>query len=556
MAMAQVFIPNPHDSIPSFHQISSSPPLLSPPPSSASSYNDEDHVEFVPRAPPPSPEMQQKNFGPLFEIDPSRFETPRKTELPPSPSNSLDFWTMFTPNKSPLESEPHSPMQQPSPGDPLDSAYCSAHNSTSSRQSNVGSSLSIPISPNSATSSCLGSTFLYSHSDGDTFQNEMRSRTVDLHDDYKSSMTMDMPSPSSLRPRSHTHPSHSLTPHATFHKELYHRQDTFQLFHPHLPTNFDTTNLTNHLPAANRHTSTGNTTADTMGYHDLPTNYRKKLNLKRKSNELSYEATDPMELFSCDNFSGSASSSLEADCLVIHPKSNKKACQEGKNPVIRRQSSSFSGSFSYTGGSSLSPGRDGLTNISAPSTPNHCTTPLLQQNFTSVLHCSPPSVSPAVFSPHQGHHSPYPVTPTPSTSEAAPTSLQSMEVEGDTFMSLGGGGGGCLDSLDSMDCEQTTGVDSLNNTLGVSSFQHISSNNEHQYPNFLVPTHDSTTLGLPQTTVTSCRSYSSGDGYDFNQDPQLDQGCDVYYSSYHESSENMLNSSETAESRFLLSKSL
>ena len=555
MAMAQVFIPSPRDSMRSSLHLPTptSPSLLSPPPSATSSYTDEDHIEFLPRAPPPSPEMQQKQFGPLFEIDPCRFEEPRKSELPPSPTNSLDFSNMFTPNKSPLESEPHSPMQEPSPGDPLDSAYCSAHTSTSSRQSNTGSSLSIPISPNSATSSCFGATFSYSHSDGDAYRNGMRSRTIDFHDGYQVS-GVDAPSPSSssLRPRSHTHPSHSLAPHATYlheqqHHQYHHREDSLHSVHPHLPHSFNTTQLSGGGGGG------GAALLDTRYHHHHDTDtdpsfHRKKSNLKRKSNELGYEVSDSMEAFSCDScFSGGGRGRGNLSEPEWMMKGNKKPCQEGKNPVIRRQSSSFSGALSYS--SSLSPVRDGMSNVSAPPTPNHCTTPLLQQDFVSFLHRHPSSsMTPASFSsPLNQHHSPpYPVTPTPTFSsvEAAPTSLQSMEVGGEEEE-------GGLDSLDSMDCGTGEPTD-LNLTLRRNQASH-----NPLYPPILTPTDNIVTLKPPQPPG---RIFSSGGGgYDFGLDPQLDQGpqgCEVYYSSYHESSQNLLNSSDCEEARLLLSKSL
>ena len=534
MAMAQVFIPNPHDSIPPLHLHTHQPsPSPSSIPSPPSSLQEDDHTHFLPRAPPPSPEVQTKRFGPIFEIDPSRFETPRKSELSISPSNSLEFSAMFTPNKSPLESEPQSPMQ-PSPGDPLDSAYSSTtHTSTSSRYSNAGSSsLSIPISPNSATSCCYKSMLSHSHSDADSFQNGLRSHTAlaqhpNTHHDSSLPVTGHAP-----RPRSHTHPSHTLTPHAA-----QERQEALRSFHPHLPLSFEATR-----PGPG-HSSEGGGILDSR-YHNAirsPPCQQKKSNLKRKSNELGYDP-DPMDVFNYD--SSFSETSSESEWLVVHPKSNKKACQEGENPIIRRQSSSFSGAYSYSG--TLLPVSDGLSNMSAPPTPNQYTTPtpLLLQDFSSLHH---PSLSPPAFSHHQ---TPYPPpTPTPSTEN--PNSLQSMEVAEQGVVEFAGN----LDSLDSMDCgpgEHCTNMDSLGSTLRACS--HLEIVTTPHVPSPPHPTHI-VTVSSPEPSVPTCRSCSSG-GYDFSLNPQLAEGPNVHYSSYDESQQSILNTSSNIESRLLLSKSL
>lgn len=522
MAMAQVFIPNPHGSIPPLHLHNHppSPPLPSPPTFASTSVTDDDSTHFLPRAPPPSPEVQTKRFGPIFEIDPTQFESPRKSEL--SPSNSLDFSTMFTPNKSPLESEPQSPMQ-PSPGNPLDSAYCSTtHTSTSSRDSNAGSSsLSIPISPNSATSNCYQAMLSHSHSDADSFQNGLRSHTA-LTQHPNSHNGPLLPPGAGTRPRSHTHPSHTLTLHTA-----QEREDAIRSFHPHLPLSFDT---------AQPGPVTGSERAGAIfdsGYHDAIKSpfQQKKSNLKRKSNELGYDQ-DPMEIFSYDSYSETSS---ESEWLVVHPKSNKKACQEGENPIVRRQSSSFSGAYSYSG--SLLPLSDGMTNMSAPPTPNHYTTPLMAHNFSSIHH---PSLSPPAFSPHQT-----PFTPTP-------TSLQSMDVAEQGVVECGGN----LDSLDSMDCgpgEHCMNMASLSSTL---RGEQLEINTTSHVPLPPHPTHI-VTVSSPEPSGGPCRSYSSG-GYDFSLDPQLADGpCNVHYSSYDESQQSsILNTGTNAESRYLLSKSL
>ena len=533
MAMAQVFIPNPHDSIPPLHlHTHTSPPLPSPPPS-VSSLSEDDHVRFLPPAPPPSPEMQQRRYISLFEIDPNKFKTPRKSELPPSPTNSFDFSTLFTPNKSPLQSEPHSPTQ-PSPGDPLDSACCSIHNSTSSRESNAGSSsLSIPISPNSAASCCYSSMLSHSHSEGDTFRHCLRSRTAlaqhpGVHDNR---LSADITSPT-LRPRSHTHPSHSLTPHSPYMHEQRRRNDVWAI-HPHLPLSFEATQL-------QPQTSSDGTISDS-GYHEVESPFlRKKLNLKRKSNELGYDL-DLMEQLSYDSFSESACSS-ESEWLVVHPKGNKKACQEGENPMIRRQSASFSGVFT----SNLAPFTEGPSNVSAPSTPSHPATPLLH-DFSSLRHLS---MSPPVFSNQPP--SLFPTTPTLPTD--VPTSLQSMEIAEEGTMDFGGR----LDSLDSMDCglvDHCVEMESLSSTLRGSHLENtvlnsrnLPSNPPHPHPPQIL------TVSSPQPSVPPCRSYSSGGGHDFSQEPQLAQGSNLCFSSYHEGGEFMTTGS--AESKFLLSKSL
>ena len=504
MAMAEVFLPSSaHDSIPPLLlPTSTSPPFLSHPPSTCSSYHDEqDHAQTTPPAPPPSPQEPMK-FGPVFEIDASYFERPRKIERSPSPTNSLDFSAIFTPNKSPLESEPHSPVQ-PSPGDPIDSTYCSAHPSMLSHHSYLGSSQSIPISPTLFTG---GPAVFCSHSDDPTFRNGMRSHTALAQHPHAPSahhlITPDSASPAP-RPRSHTHPSHTLTP------SLLHEQ------HPHLPRSFEATQLMQALEG-------GRGILDS-GYHEalsgeLPVR-QKKMNLKRKSEELGYDG-ESMDQYSCDSYSESGCSGSESDWGVVH-KCSKKTCQEGRNPVIRRQSSSFSGGFTY--GSPLARGREGLANSSAPSTPRHPATPL------DLSH--PPSLSPPVFpSPH---HSPF--TPTPFTE--LPASLQSMEVEVP------------MESLDSMDTgEHSVEMDSLSCQLRGSHLQYGS------HGNGAPPPHNMTLLA-PQGG--GYRSHSSGDSYDFGLHPQLAQGvCGLYFSSYHESSQNVLNESSTAENRFLLSKSL
>ena len=525
MAMAEVFLPNPHDSIqplPRLLPTPTSPPFPSPPPSTCSSYHDDqDHAQAMPPAPPPSPQGPLSG-GPVFEIDASYFERPRKSELPPSPTNSLDFSAIFTPNKSPLESEPHSPAQ-PSPGDPLDSAYGSTHASTSSQHSNAGSSQSIPISPNSITS--IGGPF-YSYSDDQTFRNGLRSQTaLAQHPDTRSGFHLSAESASPApRPRSNTHPSHTLTPHASLLQEQC--QDTLRTFHPHLPVSFDTTQLHQLSRAA------GHTGIFDSGYHEtlaaeLPVR-RSKLNLKRKSNELGYEG-ESMDLFSCDSFSESGGSETEWG--------SKKACQEGKNPVIRRQSSSFSGRFTYC--NSFTSGREGMaSNISAPSTPGHSTTPFLQQVFGGQEHC--PSLSPPVFSSPQ--HTPF----TPAASVDVPTSLQSMEV------------GEVMESLDSvMDTgpgEHCVEMDSLSTQLRGSHLEYASHGNG-TFPAH--PHHHGVTLAPPLISGGGHRSHSSGDTYDFGLNPQLVQGSEFYFSSYQESSQNVLNEATcTAENRFLLSKSL
>ena len=509
MAMAQVFIPNPHDSIPpSLHlHTPPSPSLPSPPLSASCPLHDDDHIPFLPRAPPPSPELPPKKIGSVFEIDPSKFETPRKSELPPSPTNSLDFSTIFTPNKSPLESEPQSPMQ-PSPSNPLDSAYCSAQASTSSRQSNTGfSSQSIPISPNSANSSCYSSMVSYSHSDADSFRNGLRSHTAlaqhpNSYDSCPSSIDAGGPL---LRPRSHTHPTQA---HTGFHRDQPPGQDVLQSFHPHLPLSFDTTQL--QYPSV----SPEGTFLDS-GYHETTVRFpsQRKKHLKRKSNELGYDG-DPMELFNYDSYSETSS---ESEWLVT--KGNKKACPEGENPIMRRQSSSFSGVFTYS--NPLPPISDGLANASAPPTPNHCTTPLLQQDFSLIHHSS---LSPPVFSPHQ---TPLPPTPTPSTE--VPTSLNSMEVAEQ-------GVGETLDSLDSMDCgtgggEHCVDMDSLSSTLRGSHLEHTGSHTHHFCTHIVT-----VSSPPPSTSVPSGRSYSSGDGYNFSQEPLLadETSSNVLFSSYHE----------------------
>ena len=530
MAMAEVFLLNPHDSMAPPHHLlptPTPPPFPSPPPSACSSYHeDTDHAQAMPPAPPPSPQGPVSG-GPVFEIDASYFERPRKTELPPSPTNSLDFSAMFTPNKSPLESEPHSPVQ-PLLGDQLqDSAYGSTYASTSSQHSNAGSSQSIPISPNSITSAGAPGLY-YSYSDDTTFRNCLRSQTAlaqhpDRHSGFHLSAESASPAP---RPRSNTHPSHTLTPHSSLVQEQHHRQEMLRTFHPHLPPSFDTTQL----PQAP--CTTGGILDS--GYHELPELpvRRNKLNLKRKSNELGYEC-ESMDLFSCDSFSESGCSGSECEW------GSKKACQEGKNPVIRRQSSSFSGGFTYS--STLTSGREGVAycNISAPSTPGHSTTPLLEQVFGGPLHHSQdhaPSVSPPVFTSPQH-------TPLTPALDIVPTSLQSMEV------------GEAMESLDSiMDTapgnEHYMEMDSLSTQLRGSHLEYVTHGNRAP------PTHTHLTLAPPQTGGVSHRSHSSGDTYDFGLDPQLAQGSDFCFS-YHESGQSVLNDALcTAENRFLLSKSL
>lgn len=512
MAMAQVFIPSPHDAIPSLHHHKHCSPALPTPPHSVSSLpedEEEDQVSVLPPAPPPSPEMQQRQFGALFEIDPKKFEAPRKSELPPSPTNSLDFSTLFTPNKSPLESEPHSPTQ-PSPGEPLDSAYCSTHNSTSSQQSNPGSSsLSIPISPNSTTSSCYHSILSHSHSEVDPFHPGLRSQTALAQHINDNHLCM---ASSTLRPRSHTHPSHT---HEHHHHDL-------QTVHPHLPISFDTTQLQ----------SLTDTILDS-GYHEESPFPRKK----RKSNQLGY-SNDPMDLF-YNRYSESPCSS-EPEWFMSQPKYNKKSCHEGENPVIRRQSASFSGVFTATS-HRVTPFNDEPANTSAPPTPNHPSTPLLQ-DYCSLRH---PSLSPPIFT--HTHH--FPPTPTD-----VPTSLQSMEIAEEGAMDTGGR----LDSLDSMDCgmgDHCVEMESLSSTLRGSHLENTLLNQR----NFLstpVPSHPTNilTVSSPQPSVPPCRSYSSGDGYDFSQEPQLVQCSNIHFSSYHEGSDGAFTGN--AESKFLLSKSL
>ena len=541
MAMAQVFIPNPHDSIPPLHRHIHTPSLLTSPSPSITTLPEEDQTSILPPAPPPSPEMQPRRFGPIFEIDPRRFETPRKSELPPSsPTNSLDFSTLFTPNKSPLESEPHSPTHV-SPGDPLDSAHCSSHYS-SSQLSNAGSSsLSIPISPNSITNSCYSSKLSHCHSEGDTFS-EMRSQTAlaqhpNVGSNYHST---DSASPAP-RPRSHTHPSHSLTPHTTYTHEQRRRQEV-RTFHPHLPLSFEATQLQSHASPDGQ--------ISDSGYHEADSPVpRKKLNLKRKSDELGYENDLTETAFSCDSYSTSACSS-ESEWLVIHPKGNKKACQEGENPVIRRQSASFSGALTITTTGFSRPFADGTNTFSAPPTPNHPTTPL-SQDLCGVRNSS---LSPTVFPNHQGT-SPLPVTPTPSAVAAvAPSSLQSMDIAEETAM----------DSMDSMECGMGMGdqadhcveMDSLSNTLRGSHLEHTF-NTHNGFFSSPSPPHkllQVATLSTPQPSVISSRSYSLRDGYDFSQEPQL---ANIYcFSSYHEGAEGGFSSMGSPESTFLLSKSL
>ena len=548
MAMAQVYIPNPHDSIPSLHLHTHTPPppLPSPPLSVSSSLQDDDPVSFLPPAPPPSPEVQQRRFGTIFEIDPSRFEAPRKSELPPSPTNSFDFSAMFTPNKSPYESEPQSPTL-PSPGNPLDSAYCSTHNSTSSQPPNPGSSsLGIPISPSLDANNCYSSLMSYSHSEGDTFRHGLRSQTALSQHPNSHDNCLSTTSPT-LRPRSHTHPSHTVTPHTAQEQQ----QQLVRSFHPHLPHSFETTQLHSHG------SSEGAAILDS-GYHESVESpfKRKKLNLKRKSYELGYDP-DPMDMLSYDSCSESACSS-ESDWQVIHPKGNKKACQEGENPVIRRQSASFSGVFT---GVCLTPITDGLSNMSAPPTPNHSTTPFFQHDFVSLRHLS---MSPPIFSLH---HTPCPPTPTLSTD--VPTSLQSMEVAEEGGVSLGDR----LDSLDSMDTgalDHCVDMDSLSSTLRGSHLEtsgHQNVTTSHLSPSHLPHSHlspphshlsqNATVYSpSPQPSVPPCRSYSSGDGYSFSQEPQLAQGSNVYFSSYHEGGEGAFMNTGSAESKFVLSKSL
>ena len=527
MAMAEVFLPNLHESVPPphHHLLPTSPPFPSPPPSTCSSYHeDTDHTQAMPPAPPPSPQGPISG-GPVFEIDASYFERPRKTELPPSPTNSLDFSAMFTPNKSPLESEPHSPVQ-PSPGDPLDSAYGSTHASTSSRRSNLGSSSqSIPISPNSVTSAG-GLGLFYSYSDDTTFRNGLRSQTAlaqhpDTYDGSHLSAESASPAP---RPRSNTHPSHTLTPHTSLLHEQHRRQEMLRAFHPHLPLSFDTTQLPQVSGMAGGILDSG--------YHEALIPELPIRRNKRKSYELGYEG-DSMDLFSCESFSESGCSGSESEW------GSKKACQEGKNPVIRRQSSSFSGGFTYS--NTLNAGRESLgCNISAPSTPGHSTTPLLQQAFGGSLHHSyehAPSLSPPVFTSPQ--HTPFTI----ATSVDVPTSLQSMEV-GEEMESL-------ESVMDTATGEPCVEMDSLSTQLRGSHLEYVTHGN--QAP----PIHTHLTLAPPQIAGGSHRSHSSGDTYDFGLNPQLAQGGDFYFS-YHESGQNTaLNDAAcSAESRFLLSKSL
>ena len=515
MAMAEVYVPNHAcDSLPPLCLPSASHPTFpSPPPSTCSSYHDEqDHGQTTPPAPPPSPQEPVK-FGPIFEIDASYFERPRKSELPPSPTNSLDFSAIFTPNKSPLESEPHSPVQA-SPADTLDSLYSSGHTSLS-QQSNTGSSRSIPIHPVSLS----GRPVLFcSNSDDPTFLNNVRSQTTaapHIPSRHHLSAAADSASPA-LRPRSHTHPSHTLTPHLSlFHEQQQqqHRHDIL-LDHPHLPRSFDATQLTER----------GMGILDS-GYHeaapgDLPLRHR-KLNLKRKSEELGYDG-EAMDLFSCDSWSESGCSGSDSEWRGAH-KCSKKACQEGKNPVIRRQSSSFSGGFTYQ----MPTARESLLNSSAPSTPGHSINLFPLQDPVRLQNCPhQPSLSPPVFpSPH---HSPF--TPTPSTD--IPTGLQSMELAEE----------GAMDSMDTSD--HCVDMDCLSSQLRVSHLEYVS------HGNVAPPTH---TLALPQ--AVGHRSHSSDDSYYFGPTPQLALGSEFHFTSYHESSQNVLNET-SAENRFLLSKSL
>ena len=269
-----------------------------------STCGEDDHLSPYPRAPPPSPELQQRNYFDdlLKALSPSKFNTPRKCEL--SPSNSLDFSTMFTSPRSPgpVISEPDSPtsthaldnhsLEECSPRHSLE--YSNSH--SNSPPGNELSNLHIEPEHSSPQQVCPR-----------------------LSNGFGNSHVSTTPQP--LSP-----PNHFIS----------HSYSETRSVHPHLPLSFETAQVSDQSLRRR---------APSFGCVDDPGHRKRKISLKRKNDDLDI---DTNLQFSFD-YSYSSSSGDSDSWVLVEPSSlplGKKACQD--NQMTRERASSFGSSLMNT----------------------------------------------------------------------------------------------------------------------------------------------------------------------------------------------------------------
>lgn len=356
---------------------------------------DDDHLSPFPRAPPPSPEMQQRNFSDLFAgLTPSKFETPCKFE-----QHSAD--TLELTQVSPLAVHP------------LDSSFGTCSTEYSLRPS---------ASP---THPILRSQDSISHSHSPN--------------SHSNTPSPPLPSLSELSLHFQSSPQHveqerlcnGFSPNHRL--PLPRHSQSFGGVPTPLHHSCYETQVSEPVRGMDSRPRGLSLNSDIQGDSS---HRRRKISLKRKNDEV-----DSLQ-FSFE-YSYSSSSGDSESWVVVDPSSyptEKKVCQD--SPVSRQRASSFGGTFV---------GRS-MSNVGSANPPTHCL-----NNGAVDLRVHPTAFQPqrnsapstVNFQEHQTETHPR----APCGNSGPLSSLASADSEMDCGEGFGLGAVGRLDSLDSMDTE-------------------------------------------------------------------------------------------------------
>ncbi len=497
---------------------------------------DDDHLSPYPKAPPPSPELQQRSFNDIFEgLSPSKFESPCRYE-----QRSADTFGLTQLSRRYPETVASLATH------PLANLYGNCNAENHSHEPNASPTRLLSSSPE-----------IPSHSRSPEYPNS------------RSHSNTSSPPPPSLPPLLELSVHHQLSPqqvgqqqrlpngfsspnrHLSSSPSTTPRRPTSQScnevhsLHTHLPHSYDTAQLSE-LAGGGDLRPRG--LSLNSSFEEDPGRRSRKISLKRKNDEL-----DSLQ-FSFE-YSYSSSSGESESWVVIDPSSypmGKKACQD--SPVTRQRASSF-GSFIGQSGGQMSNGAGGGNALIRTQNSNGVD---LRVHHSTGFHPQRNSAPNIVSFPGQLQEQKSDQCPQASSGRGGHlTSLPSIDSEMDCCDGQSLVAAGRLDSLDSMDIG---GSSDQTNTLEMDS-QMTSDLCGGSHPPLPPSPHVSQ---LPQI-VTSApgRSYSSGGEYSNSgpSDPLTDSKfnmMDHFFASYH--GENSFLSSAAAvdpsDFNFIFSKSL